>query len=189
MEKSRASPRHRSSMRHLAPLIAFSLLAGACSHEAAPTPAPTPAPAAPRTGETSPPPPPVASNAVMDELKREAADRPTGTPAAEAVLDLFESNGLALLRRTPVLATPVHAHYCAIASTKVGLSMSICEFDSEAAAKAGRETSLQVFKSIPNRTLLLNGKTMLTLILPQDTDAIRAQRDKARTLFAQLSAK
>jgi hypothetical protein len=170
-------------MRHLAPLIALSMLAGACSHEAAP------APAAPRAAEPSPPPAPAASNALVDELKREAADRPTGTPGAETVLALFENNGLAIARRQPVLATPVHAHYCMISSTQVGLSMSICEFDSEAAANAGRETSLRVFKTIPNRSLVLNGKTMLTLILPSDTDAIRAERDKARTLFAQLSVK
>ncbi len=129
---------------------------------------------------------PQVQRGIVEELARQTADRPTDTPRVEDVLASIEKAGLTIERTQQVLGTVIHAHYCKVAITKVGLSLSICEFDTEAAAKAGKLESETKLKAMPRRTLYLNKKTMLTLILPVDDPKIRAERDQVQKLFAAM---
>jgi hypothetical protein len=105
------------------------------------------------------------------------------------VLAALEGAGIAILRQQQVLATPIGARYCVAAASRAGLNMSICEFDSSAHALAGRTRSLELFRAIQRRTLRVNGKTLLTLIVARQDPVIVAQRDAAEHRFAALSGR
>jgi hypothetical protein len=158
------------------------LLLAACSKSAPPTPAaPAPPPASAPSG------PPHVDQGLLGELSHEAATRPGAKPSVEDVLTALEGDGIAIERQQQVLATPIGARYCVAAVSKLGLNMSICEFATAEAAKAGRERSLKVFKSIQNRTLVLADRTMLTLIVGRPDPAIVAQREMAEKRMKALA--
>ena len=142
-----------------------------------------PAPAAPAAPPVAAPP---IEQGLLAELGREAGQRPAETPTVEQVLSSLERAGIAIARRQQVLATPIGARYCVAAVSAGGLNMSICEFEGPAAAEAGRTRSQQAFKTIARRTLLLRGKTLLTLIVNVDTPLIRAQAERAQGVFTAL---
>src|SRR5215468_3844328 len=104
------------------PLVASCAWACACKPS---SPAPNQAPPPPAKAATPPPaaaaPSPVpereptvereSGEAQMDELAREAKQRPTGTPTAEAVLDALDAQGIKIERRRQVLARAVQASF------------------------------------------------------------------------------
>lgn len=150
----------------------------ACSRKTPPTPA-VPSPPT----EAPPPTPPRVDQGILAELTREAASRPGVHPSVEETLSAFESAGIAIARKQQVLAAPLAARYCAVAASKAGLNLSLCEFDTVEHAKAGRDRSEAQGKALKGRTLLLVERTLLTLIVHGDDAAILAQRDEASKRF------
>ncbi|MEO6420254.1 MAG: hypothetical protein ABIP39_12635, partial [Polyangiaceae bacterium] len=64
---------------------------------------------------------------------------------------------------------------------------SVCEYADEAAAKAGRATSLKALAGVPNREIAVNKKTTLTVRQPPTkTPASEAAARKAAQIFATL---
>jgi hypothetical protein len=141
-----------------------------------------------RTPQVHPAPPTaIGEDGLLVQLTREAAARPKGALTVEEVLTRFEKAGLAIARKQQVLALPVQAAYCVVAVTRLGLNMSICEFDTPEHAKAGLALSERTFRAVQHRTLAVNGRTMLTLIQGAPTPELRAQRDEAQKLFSATS--
>ena len=153
-------------MRKLALLsLTFTLLSAAC-HRPAPAPAPPPAPPGVDPAMSALP--------LLERLAREASARPTGTLRAEEVLAALERGGLTLRKTQQVLASTVGAAYCTSSATSRGVAVAVCEYPAEAVARRGLEYSHRVFdRLIPDRRLLLNRKTMLT-VTGADADAKRA---------------
>jgi hypothetical protein len=87
-----------------------------------------------------------------------------------------------------VLASAIDARYCAILETRSRLVLSVCEFDSPAAARAGRDLSRSRFdRLIPGRRFQLNGSTLL-IVAPSDGGAPTSdQSAPVLELFAALS--
>jgi hypothetical protein len=166
-------------------LFACALLLTACGRPSSRAPTPT------SVAETAPAPsgPAHVDEGLLGELAHEAAARPGAKPTVEEVLAALEAEGIAILREQQVLATPIGASYCVAAVSKVGLNLSICEFASAAAAKAGRERSLKLFKAIQRRTLLVADRTMLTLVVGREVPAIVAQRDAAEKRMQRLATR
>jgi hypothetical protein len=155
-------------------VVGLVVLLAACTHKAA-TPPVEPAPqVAPVQSRVD--------TGLLGELGREAAQRPKTEPTVDTVLAAFEVAGVHIDRKQQVLATPVGARYCVAASSKVGLNMSLCEYATADDAKAGRDKSLQVFKTLKGRSLFVQNATLLTLIAPPTT-AIAVERDLATKVF------
>ena len=136
----------------------------------------------------APAPAPHVDEGLLAELSRQAAARPGSRPTVEDALGALEAAGMRVARRQQVLATPIGARYCVAAVTTGGLNMSICEFATAAAALAGRERSRLVWRAISGRTLLVNGSTLLTLIVHPGDPAIAAAGEEAARRFRGLSA-
>lgn len=135
---------------------------------------PAPASPAPRPEEST----------LGGQLSHEAMARPTGAVRSEDLVAALKSHGVTVARTRQVLGKTLHAGYCAIAVTASGLVASVCEYESAAAARAGLADSETRFgKSMPNRRLLTNGKSVLTIANLQDSVA-----DEARTIAATFAA-
>ena len=165
-------------------LLAAALVGGACHRETskmAPPPVTAPAPATPRgvgmDGVNKP---------LLQLLEDEKAHRPAGTPSADALFEALEKAGFAMQGRGQVVGRTLGAAYCENAHTTQGIVVSACEFtDAEALAK-GRAYSEKTFsKALPNRILLVNKHTLLT-INPPDGSAGAAQIDAIKRTFAAL---
>jgi hypothetical protein len=124
---------------------------------------------------------------LMQLLTEEKANRPAGTPTAEAIFAAVEQGGIKTKDQSQVLGRMVGAAYCENAHTESGLVLGVCEFkDAETLAK-GRAYSEKTFgKSLPNRTLLANGKTLLTLNPPDTSPASTDQVGVITRIFAGL---
>jgi hypothetical protein len=140
-------------------------------------------------GGPASPPAPAANSPIVAELEREASNRPTGTPSVESVMGAIESAGIKLEPKKQVFGTMNKAHYCVLTKTPANLSMSICEYDDEAQAKAGMKLSQSQSKTFPNRVFEINAKTLLTLNLTHDSPEVSAERDRVLEVFKKLSAK
>ena len=151
---------------------------------AAPAPAPPVATTAAAPSHAAPTPEPTVEReggeAMTGELAREAEQRPTGTPTAEAVLDALEKNGIHIERRRQVSARPVEASYCLTGLLADGASAAVCEYPDETAAARGKQVSLDKFKMLPPRQIFVNRKTTLTLMRADDI------AEKIATIFAGL---
>ncbi len=124
---------------------------------------------------------------IGDKLKVEQDGRPTGTPKAEDVYAAFEKAGFALTEKQQHVASVFGAKFCLGAKTDNDMAFSVCEYADEAAAKAGRETSLKSLAVVPNRDILVNKKTTLTVRQPATkTPASEASEKKAAQVFSTL---
>lgn len=122
-----------------------------------------------------------------DKLQVEQRDRPVGTPKAEDVYAAFEKAGFALTEKQQHVASVFGAKFCLGAKTDNDMAFSVCEYADEAAAKAGRETSLKALAVVPNRDILVNKKTTLTVRQPAaKTPASEASAKKAAQVFSTL---
>ncbi|HEY6853726.1 MAG TPA: hypothetical protein VI139_05735 [Gemmatimonadales bacterium] len=178
-------------MRGLTKAVAVAVLVGAlvgCRHkpeQAAPVepadssaPIPEPPPGAGLAGVNLP---------LSQLLGSERLSRPTGTPRTEQVFAALEVAGLALTGRTQVLGRTIGASFCEIAHTSVGVVFSVCEFKDGPSAEAGREYSSRAFgKALPDRVLLINKKTLLT-ITPARAPAAEGDAKKGAAAFERLS--
>jgi hypothetical protein len=165
-------------------LLAASLATAACGRTATP-PAGASTPAAPAAA--APGDPPAVRLTLIERLTSEAAQRPAARPRAEEVLTALAGQGVATTGWKQVLGSPVGACYCMAGQTAGGLGLAVCEYESPAAAAAGRERSQALFdRLIPNRVLTVNRTTLLTLTRPTAEPAIAAEAQRLATLFASL---
>jgi hypothetical protein len=143
--------------------IALLLGTGACSRSEQPpaqpiTPAAAAAPAAP-VGPT-----PQTMQTIAGRLRDEAASRPAGALRAEAVLAALDAAGVRVGEARQFLGATARARYCAGGATPGGLAVAVCEYDSPAAAEAGRayvEDRYAVMNSF--RRIHVRGATTLTV--------------------------
>jgi hypothetical protein len=97
-------------------------------------------------------------------LAREAESRPAGAVRTEALVAALKDHGIPVARSRQVLGKTLNARYCGIAVTGAGLVASVCEFDSALDARAALKDSEQRFgKAMPDRRLMTNGKSLLTI--------------------------
>jgi len=171
--------------RRLLPLVLPALMAlGAC-HRSTPVaepPAPVAqAPAAPGMGMDG------VTKPLLQLLADEKTNRPSGTPNAEAVFAALDQAGIHTKDPSQVLGRTVGAAFCENAHTADGVVVSVCEYkDADTLAK-GRAYSEKTFaKALPNRALLSNKNTLLTINPPDASPAARAQVDTIGKLFAAL---
>ncbi len=114
---------------------------------------------------------------LFTRMADEADDRPGGKPTVEQVLAALTAGGLALEPGRQVLAVTVKAAYCwQSGTTDQALGISVCEYDTPEAARAGVEHVRAMGAQFGPRTLLVNGATLLVLSGP---DARVAQAKKA----------
>jgi hypothetical protein len=123
---------------------------------------------------------------IAAQLATEAATRPSGTVTVEDMVAALETAGDPAVHEQQVLASPVDARYCAVLETRSGAVISLCEFDSPAAAQTGLEVSRSRFdRLIPGRRFALNASTLMTV--PPQGEAATDPSGPARELFAALS--
>jgi len=125
--------------------------------------------------------------ALFTTLAEEKAGRPTGTPSTDVVIDALSQAGLPLEQRKQFLGKLIGAHYCEGGRTTGGLGVSICEFNDAPGAIAGKAPSEKSFgKLFPNREIVVNKKTILTIVEPQKTAALMSQAETAKGIFLKL---
>jgi hypothetical protein len=121
-----------------------------------------------------------------DRLAREAATRPSGVIAVEAVMAALRGAGIPIGASRQVLARPIGARYCALARTPAGLVASVCEFEDDGQAARGVDLSRRTFDPlIPGRRLVHKRGTALTLTAGGDPGR-SAQAARAEAAFAAL---
>ncbi len=189
----------RLSSSHLA--FALVVFAVACSKTEAP-PSSTPTPSSAASGATDPigtsassPPPrpttealPVASAAepteapVVDVSEATSGARPSETPSAEASLDAVDHAGVHLGERKHLVASVFGARYCLTAKADDGTAFSACEYESEAAARQGRDKALTMLGALPGKAAAVNKKTVL-LVRPSGPSSAGK---RALAAFSQL---
>ncbi len=167
--------------RLLLPLLLTVLFVAACHKDAPPPPPATP----PVAKEAAPP--ALGSDNVVTRLQIESTNRPGSIVTVEQVIAGIDAMGKKFSHQQ-VVALSVKARYCENGRTTVGLGMSICEFDDAEKAKAGRDRSIEVFKSFGKRKFALNGATLVTLGEPA-TPEIAADQEKFLVMFAKLTPK
>ena len=141
--------------------------------------------AVPIAQPSAPPIQPVFS--VGDKLLSEQRDRITGTPKAEDVYAALEKAGFALTEKQQHVASVFGAKFCLGAKTDNEMAFSACEYVDEAAAKAGRDSSLKALAVVPNREIFMNKKTTLTIRQPARKTALsEAASKKAAQIFSKL---
>jgi len=155
----------------------FALFAAAsCSRPEAPPAPPVPAPAA--GGERL---------TLVERLTREAESRPAGALRAEDVASAFQRAGIDLPPMKQVLARTVGARFCMSSLTAAGLGVAVCEFTDDGEAARGLDYSRRTFdRLIPDRRLVRNHRTVLTLTRSRAASVLDDQAVRAEQAFASL---
>jgi hypothetical protein len=142
-------------------------LAG-CKAESASTPAPAPQAAAPVTYPSTQGTPgsqnlaPLAG--VATRMHDESAQRPQVKVTAEAVFAAVTGAGITLASTKQVLAATAQASYCALGVTHDSIAIAVCEYESVAAAAAGKRLlDSRYAKLVPDAVRALNGNTLVTV--------------------------
>lgn len=118
---------------------------------------------------------------VGGRLQYEAAHRPAAALRAEDVLASLDAAGIKLAEQKQYIAMTVKAAYCVGGQTADGLSVAVCEYETPAAAEAGRVFVTERFR-IPDldRVIHVRGATTLALghhvSLPLGDSARRAEQ-------------
>jgi hypothetical protein len=118
---------------------------------------------------------------VGGRLQYEATHRPAASPRAEDVLASLGAAGIELAEEKQYVAMTVKAAYCVGGQTRDGLSIAVCEYETPAAAAAGRAFVTERF-AIPDldRVIHVRGATTLALghhvSLPLGDAARRAEQ-------------
>jgi hypothetical protein len=120
-------------------------------------------------------------------FRSEALHRPTGTVRVEDVLVAFKSAGVETSMLRQHLAKPFGAEYCAGAEAGRDVVLSVCEYASSDAATRGRGASTKGLASIPNREIMQNGATTLTLRERARTPESHALVERLKRAFATLT--
>jgi hypothetical protein len=130
------------------------------------------------------PAPAIVRGSLAEQLSSEATERPKAGPRAEDVLAAFARADDPVTGAMQVLARPVLARYCIAGRTAAGLAVVVCEYDSEEAARRGRERSERAFgRAIPDRTLAVRRAALLTLTRPTADPALAVEAGRLVGLF------
>jgi hypothetical protein len=129
---------------------------------------------------------PAATGILGVKLAAEARGRPTQTPKAEEVLAAVSATGVPLATPAQHLAQTIGAHFCIGATSPEGVAMSACEYDDDAAAKAGRDLSSKAFAAVQHRDITVNKKTTLTILQDPFDARSQAAHDKAVEAFRRM---
>lgn len=126
---------------------------------------------------------------LVGRLAHEAEHRPaptSGGPRAEDVLAALDRAGVHLDERKQYVAATARASYCVGGQTPDGLSIAVCEYESPAAAAAGRAHVTARFQ-VPGleRVIHVRGATTLALGHHQDVQLAEVTR-RAATAFQDL---
>lgn len=124
---------------------------------------------------------------LLQLLADEKTNRPSDTPSAESVFAALDKAGIHTQDPSQVLGRTVGAAFCENAHTAQGMVVSVCEFkDADTLAK-GRAYSQKTFaQALPNRSLVSNKKTLLTINPPDASAAAQQQMTTIGKLFAAL---
>jgi len=123
---------------------------------------------------------------LLDKLDYEGKHRGTATPTVEQTWDAFDKAGIKLIEKAQHVGGVFGALYCVGAKSDDD-AFSVCEFTDAAAAKAGKDGSEKALVTIPNRTLVVNKTTLLTVRQPATkTPASEALTKKAIDAFKKL---
>jgi hypothetical protein len=106
---------------------------------------------------------------LVGRLSYEAAHRPAATPRAEDVLAALERAGVRLDDHKQYVAATARAAYCVGGQTSDGLSVAVCEYESPAAATAGRAHITARFQ-IPDLERVIHQRGATTLALGHHRD-------------------
>ncbi len=106
---------------------------------------------------------------LVGRLSYEAAHRPADAPRAEDVLAALERAGVRLDDHKQYVAATALASYCVGGQTATGLSVAVCEYESPAAATAGREHITARFQ-IPDLERVIHQRGATTLALGHHRD-------------------
>jgi hypothetical protein len=175
-----AGCRSADTSRQSGPSASFSPISAVALPSSPPLPGDSdPAPASPA---------PLPENlSIFERLAREASSRPAGAVRTEELVAALEAKGVSIARTRQVLGKTLNARYCAIAVTGAGLVASVCEYSSASEALAARNDSEQRFgRPMPDRRLVTNGKSLLTIANLRDSAAGEASTVAAT--FAALGA-
>jgi hypothetical protein len=124
---------------------------------------------------------------IMNLLRDERAARPTDTVAVEAVFAAVTKAGIPTHDQTQVLARTLGASFCENAQTDQGVVLIVCEFKNADTLTQGRAYSLKAFgNALPNRHLLANRNTLLTVNPPGNSEPVTAQLKVIDRVFASL---
>jgi len=182
----------RSARTTALALIAALTGAAGCKNDAPAggfAPPPSPSVASGEAPAVTPPAPPVDPSAVpasaagpaeriFEQLAKEKADRPGGTPTAEAVLAAIAQAGVTFDETKQVLAATAGARYCLLAqNTKTGLRVVVCEYASADAAEQAKRGLIEKFQKIaPTRTFAIKGATSVQVVDRADQPLPDARR-------------
>lgn len=176
-------------MRHS--LLAIGLLAlvitGCKKDSKAPAAAPPSAAAAPALAPAAAADPADAESmrSIAGRLAYEAAHRPTGTATVEQVVAALGAAGIEVEHVKQYIGLTAAAKYCAGGRSSAGLGIAVCEYDSPAAAAAGRAHVEAAFANVPGRQIAIHGATTLTTTAADRPD-LAELRTKAEAAFAAL---
>ena len=174
--------------------IYFVVALAACKSEPNPQSQPQPQPAAPQPRAVEPAHAttsgaPGSQNlaplaGVSARMREESSARPQVKVSAEALFDALGERGIVLARRQQVLAVTAQAAYCALGVTDDSIAIAVCEYESQAAARAGKRLlDTRYAKLVPDAVRVLNGNTLVTVA--NGTQA-PARRDQVLATFRSL---
>lgn len=114
-------------------------------------------------------------SSIFHQLDVEKKSRPQVALSAERVTEAFEKKGIEVQPLKQGLGGPIKAGYCAMSRTKKGVGLTVCEYPSVEAARAGKELSENRYGGGLGRRLLLNGETLLIVRAGTEEGAAEAQ--------------
>ena len=102
---------------------------------------------------------------IKEDLRKEAARRPTGTIRVEQVLDSLGKGGIKIKKVNQALGSIVGADYCINSATGNLLLLTICEYRDPHRAADGKKRVIEMFGSGfgKNFYIAVNKATMITL--------------------------
>ncbi|HEY5921816.1 MAG TPA: hypothetical protein VIV11_09115 [Kofleriaceae bacterium] len=113
---------------------------------------------------------------VTARMREESSARPRVEVTAEALFDALADRGIVIARRQQVLAATAQAAYCALGVTDDSIAIAVCEYESQAAARAGKRLlDTRYAKLVPDAVRVLNGNTLVTVANATKTPARRDQ--------------
>jgi hypothetical protein len=117
-------------------------------------------------------------------LGREASSRPKVKPDADEVFAAIGKAGVAMGDRKQSVGATYKAAYCTGGYVTDGaISVSVCEYATEADATAGRAYAKTMFPNLDTREVWVHKTNILTIIQQRTDDAARAEQKKVVDAF------
>ena len=118
---------------------------------------------------------------------RSVPDIPLWSSCGKWIVEAFKRAGVETAMLRQHLAKPFGAEYCAGAEASHDVVLSLCEYASSEAATLGRGASTKGLATIPNREIVQNGATTLTLRERTRTPESHALVERMKHAFAALT--